>query len=321
MHVYSNKENLWDVQSRTNSEKVTKVTVHSSTISSNTTNKINLKYILQYTNPNNVPFTYMGKGQEGFISRNCPYTNCIVTGDRNYLGDIKKFDVVAFCGPEVVRWAKDSLPKDRGQHQKYVFASIESSHYYPVCSNKLDGFFNWTWTFRLDSEVRWGYMDIRDTQDNLIGPNKVMHWMKVNEMDPIGEELNDKLKNKTKAAAWFVSNCYDKAGRLKFAKDLQTELKNFDLELDIFGRCGSKSCPTTEHEKCIEMIDKSYYFYLSFENSFSEDYVTEKLLQILKINVVPVVYGGANYTRYQVPRYILQYLSLDKIRKHIKDCE
>nr|XP_037877562.1 alpha-(1,3)-fucosyltransferase C-like [Bombyx mori] len=46
------------------------------------------------------------------------------------------------------------------------------------------------------------------------------------------------------------------------------------------------------------MIREKYYFYLSFENSFGEDYVTEKLLHALEFDAVPVVYGGANYTRF-----------------------
>ena len=30
-------------------------------------------------------------------------------------------------------------------------------------------------------------------------------------------------------------------------------------------------------DKCVEFIDKNYMFYLAFENSFCEDYVSEKL--------------------------------------------
>ncbi|XP_063375065.1 alpha-(1,3)-fucosyltransferase C-like [Cydia amplana] len=51
-------------------------------------------------------------------------------------------------------------------------------------------------------------------------------------------------------------------------------------------------------EECLKLIQEQYYFYLSFENSFSEDYVTEKLLTALENYAVPVVYGGANYTRF-----------------------
>ncbi|XP_028177731.1 alpha-(1,3)-fucosyltransferase C-like isoform X1 [Ostrinia furnacalis] len=257
-----------------------------------------MKYILQWTSPRNVPLAYMGKGQEGFTSRDCPYQNCYVTGDKKYFNDITNFDVVIFSGPEVVTHRGIILPSKRAPHQKYVFASIESSHYYPACTNKYDGYFNWTWTFRLDSEVRWGYLDVRDSKDNLIGPNKVMHWLKLEEMDPVSEEFKQKLKTKNKAAAWFVSNCRDKAGRMKVAKELKDELETYGLELDIYGKCGTLKCSASNQEECLKMVEETYYFYLSFENSFSEDYVTEKLLQPLRHNAVPIVYGAANYTRF-----------------------
>ncbi|XP_028177721.1 alpha-(1,3)-fucosyltransferase C-like [Ostrinia furnacalis] len=265
---------------------------------SNSENRTVLKYILQWTSPRNVPFNSMGVGQEGFISRNCSYKNCFVTGDRKYLGDVTKFDVIVFAGPEVVTLPSFYLPQSRAHHQKYVFASIESSGYYPVCSNRFDGFFNWTWTFRLDSDVRWGYMLVKDAENNIIGPNKIMHWMKLEDMSPVSEEFKQKLKTKKKAAAWFVSNCFDRSGRFEFAEKLKYKLKSYNLMLDIYGKCGQLSCPPSEHEKCLKMLDETYYFYLSFENSFSEDYATEKLLMALQNNVVPIVYGGANYTRF-----------------------
>ncbi|KAJ2937861.1 hypothetical protein O0L34_g18682 [Tuta absoluta] len=46
------------------------------------------------------------------------------------------------------------------------------------------------------------------------------------------------------------------------------------------------------------MIKNNYYFYLSFENSFCDDYVTEKLLNAVQNYAVPIVYGGANYSRF-----------------------
>ncbi|XP_052752403.1 alpha-(1,3)-fucosyltransferase C-like [Galleria mellonella] len=257
-----------------------------------------MKYILQWTSPQNVPFVYMGVGQQGFIDRNCQFTNCIVTSDKTYLGDIKKFDVIAFAGPEVVHMPDRNLPQERSLEQKFVFTNIESSHYYPVCSNRFDGFFNWTWTFRLDSEARWGYIIIRDAKNNIIGPNKIMHWIKFEDMDPVSEEVKAELKTKTKTAAWFVSNCYSKSRRERFVKDLVIELEKYNLTIDVYGNCGTLSCPRDNEQLCEDMIKETYYFYLSFENSFSEDYVTEKLLHGLQNNAIPIVYGGANYTRF-----------------------
>ncbi|XP_045448850.1 alpha-(1,3)-fucosyltransferase C-like [Melitaea cinxia] len=244
----------------------------------------------------------MGQGRQGFIDRNCTFTNCFVTSNRLYLGDYTKFDVVAFAGPEVRFMNKqgfyDSLPKKRSPHQKYTFASIESADNYPVCSDSFDGFFNWTWTYRLDSEAKWGYIAIRDSKNNLIGPKKEMNWIKLEDMKPVSDGLKEKLRIKTKAAAWFVSNCYSRSERELFVSRLKIHLMKYDLKVDVYGECGLMKCPRNKEDKCNKIIEKDYYFYLSFENSFAEDYVTEKLLHPLKNYAVPIVYGGANYTRF-----------------------
>ena len=48
--------------------------------------------------------------------------------------------------------------------------------------------------------------------------------------------------------------------------------------------------------ECLSLVEKKYKFYLSFENAFCDDYVTEKFWRILGLQVIPVVLGGANYS-------------------------
>ncbi|CAH2234996.1 jg18995 [Pararge aegeria aegeria] len=257
-----------------------------------------MKYILQWTSPSTMPFVYMGKGQQHFIEKNCTFTNCYVTNNRTLLRDYKNFDVIAFHGPEVIRLGKSSLPSRRSHRQKYVFGSMESSDYYPVCSNKLNDFFNWTWTYRLEPYAKWGYLTVRDSEDRIIGPKNEMHWMKLAEMEDVSDEFKNKLKSKNKAAAWFVSNCNSRSGREKFVKKLQDELHQYNLGVDVYGNCGPLKCSRNSENACDMAVEKDYYFYLAFENSFAEDYVTEKLLRALRHDAVPIVYGAANYTRF-----------------------
>ncbi|KAJ8729961.1 hypothetical protein PYW07_016999 [Mythimna separata] len=141
-------------------------------------------------------------------------------------------------------------------------------------------------------------MIIKDKEGNIIGPKEEMHWETVETMMPINDTLKAKLSTKKFAAAWFVSHCNARSGRDLIAEELRTELAKFDMQVDIFGRCGTKECPRGSMKECLQLVETDYYFYLSFENSFAEDYVTEKLLNGLNHYAVPVVYGGANYTRF-----------------------
>ncbi|VVD04032.1 unnamed protein product [Leptidea sinapis] len=255
----------------------------------------NMKYILQWTSKSRPPFYHMGEGNSAFIENKCKYTNCYVTDDRNYFPNETDFDAIAFNGMDVSGISPAQIPKLRSTKQKYVFGAMESADNFPLCAQYLDGFFNWTWTYRLDSDIRWEYIKIFDMNKTLVGPKINMEWPA--EMKPLNEELKEKLSNKTKAVAWFVSHCVTKGKREAYVKKLKKNLSKFGWTVDIYGKCGNLECPRKD-EKCKDLLERNYYFYLSFENSFAEDYVTEKLLNALNNNVVPIVYGAADYTRY-----------------------
>lgn len=61
------------------------------------------------------------------------------------------------------------------------------------------------------------------------------------------------------------------------------------------------SCPR-HSTYCKTMLNSTYRFYAAFENSLCEDYVTEKFFEQLQNNIVPVVYGGANYDLIAPPK-------------------
>ncbi|KOB65784.1 Uncharacterized protein OBRU01_22068 [Operophtera brumata] len=171
-------------------------------------------YILQWTSPHTEPFVFMNSGVDTFVKRKCPVMNCYVTSNRNLLGDVTNFDVLLFHGKEVVENKAKNLPKRRTHCQKYVFSSMESSVNYPVPKIQYKDYFNMTWTYKLDSDIYFGYIVIKNRNGDIIGPHMVMHWMNNEEMLPINDTIKTKIANKNVAAAWFVSNCRSNAAKL-----------------------------------------------------------------------------------------------------------
>lgn len=256
------------------------------------------KYILLWTSPRCFPFVYFGKGNEVFIKKRCKWKNCYVTSDRNYLGGYTEFDVIAFNGPQIsLMLYINDMPRERSNHQKYVYTNIESAKNYPIHTDRFDGFFNWTWTYKLNSDAVWGYFIVKDVNNNVIGPSENMHWMSVDIMKPIDEQLKYRLRSKNRAAVWFSSNCLTVGRREEYVKSLQEYLKYYNMDVGVYGTCGPSQCPKHIMKRCLNMVRKDYYFYLAFENAFSDDYITEKVVYALNNDAVPVVYGGANYSR------------------------
>ena len=133
---------------------------------------------------------------------------------------------------------------------------------------KLNGYFNWTFTYKSTSDFKLSLGRIVKIKEHPAGPALE------NYIEYFGQN-NRHLANKTIKefkAAWFVSNCHSQSRREDFVKAMQ---KN-GIIVDIYGKCGNFSCPKESQSSCLELLNTHYKFYLSFENSICDDYVTEK---------------------------------------------
>ncbi|CAH8667718.1 unnamed protein product [Heterobilharzia americana] len=104
---------------------------------------------------------------------------------------------------------------------------------------------------------------------------------------------------KTKMAAWFVTKCNSRSPRNAYAKELSRY-----IEVDIYGKCGTKYLPRSSAADCFKLLEKDYKFYLSFENSLCPDYITEKVFRNAYFhNVIPIVMGASieEYKRVSPP--------------------
>lgn len=189
------------------------------------------------------------------------------------------------------------LPNERAENQKYILVSTKSSTAYPI-TDRYNNFFNWTWTYKLDSDINFSYIVIRDKHNKKnFGPKKEMFWMDGDNIGRIIKKIKRKFKNKSQAAAWIVSNCDTVSRHGSDIKKLKKELHKHKHVVDIFGPCGNKKCSHNRIQNCFALLESKYYFYLAFEDSIAEDYVTNQLLTGLYHYAVPVVFGGANYSK------------------------
>lgn len=78
---------------------------------------------------------------------------------------------------------------------------------------------------------------------------------------------------KSKMVAWFVSNCGALNARMEYVQELSEH-----VPVDIYGACGALEC-VRGSANCTAMLNRDYKFYLSFENSNCEHYVTEKFFE------------------------------------------
>ena len=234
-----------------------------------------IKVILMYTSWYGRP-----KWPRFEVERNisCDQLTCIFTPNRD---ELQRSDAVIFHGRDLPsETVLKEVEKKKPSKQRWIYYLMESPHHAGRNPALFNGMFNWTMTYRVDSDffVPYGYY----------GP------LTPDEIDP---ETKNYAEGKDKLVAWRVSNC----GKLR--DEFVTKLLKY-IKVDIFGACANKfnqheSCPRGSQE-CNKKLQR-YKFYLSFENSFCIDYITEKYwANSLSNNIVPVVMGGASYENEQL---------------------
>lgn len=253
-------------------------------------------YILSWTPT--FPIDNLDLEGKAFYDRKCIQQNCFITNDTAYLSNIKDFDAIIFNVVNLQqRLYNHAIPSDRSSKQLYIFFAQDSPEFYPLHED-YDDFFNLTWTYKLDSSIVMPFLHILDHKDQKIGPKTNLLWMEYKLMKSVAKDVKHRLKDKMVAAAWFVSNCYTGNERYEFAQQLQYELNKHEHVVDIYGDCEYLQCSKNISQECYAKIETDYFFYLAFEKSFADDYVTDQLLHAVQNYAVPVVYGGANYNRF-----------------------
>lgn len=212
-------------------------------------------------------------GRGPYIKHKCLNSQCYTSKDRKE--DLESFDAIVFHGRSLD--IKD-VPKIRYPHQLYVFLTIESAAY-PGIQNfsHWDNFFNLTMTYRRDSDVFMPYGKVVAQRNKDF---QIKHW------------------KKRHLVSWMVSNCKTNSRREILVDELKQYLPKNSIH--VYGKCGTMNCPKDSpdaRDGCWKMMEKKYKFYLALENSLCPDYVTEKMFEALKHEIVPIVLGGSDYQK------------------------
>nr|XP_056700640.1 4-galactosyl-N-acetylglucosaminide 3-alpha-L-fucosyltransferase FUT6-like [Euleptes europaea] len=193
--------------------------------------------------------------------------DCHFTADRSWHN---KADAVVVHHRDVCY--SNSLPRNpRPPSQRWIWFNLESPSNSPNLGF-MDNYFNLTMSYRRDSDIFTPY-----------------GWL-----EALHHPQNITIPPKSKLVAWVVSNWNPSSRRLKYYQ----ELKKY-IQVDVYGR-QHLPLPQDKHFPTLTQ----YKFYLSFENSIHEDYITEKVWKNAFLSMaVPVVCGPPrkNYEEFLPP--------------------
>ncbi|XP_069079866.1 3-galactosyl-N-acetylglucosaminide 4-alpha-L-fucosyltransferase FUT3-like [Pleurodeles waltl] len=184
------------------------------------------------------------------------HTGCFYTSDRRFY---KNADAVIMHHWDIM-YNINSLPKEpRPHNQRWIWFNLEPPSKISNI-NMLENLINISMTFRRDSDIFTPY-----------------GWTLLT-----SKPQNFSIPVKSKLVAWATSNWDPKIRRVHYYEELKKH-----LHVDVFG---------PGHQPLSRGVQTSvfsqYKFYLAFENSENQDYITEKFWNnALLSGTVPVVLG------------------------------
>ena len=233
----------------------------------------NQKLILFY-NPSNFQIV-RNLTNRTYSFDNCQYKNCKMSFNPS---DANLSDAVIF------HWFKQlkHYPNyTRPRNQVWIFIKHEPTRQYvrnstvwPFWEPGMKRNFNWTMTYSRYSDIHqpYGMMKLKPSS------TKTRDYLAI-------------AKSKTKDAIWVVSKCRTSGRREEYIN----VLKQY-IDVEVLGACGRNwSCGVRSNhpmDNCFDILNKTYRYYLAFENDLCDDYVTEKFYENYEYDLLMVSRAG-----------------------------
>ncbi|CAD5214640.1 unnamed protein product [Bursaphelenchus okinawaensis] len=214
------------------------------------------------------------------VFKGCPVSNCVIYRNDSLLSQ----------ADAVVLTPKSKITTVRPPHQTWIMSLMES----PLNTQDLEEFhgkINYIASYRYDSDF----------------PTPYGYVKKIKQQLPTKRHINS--KEKSGKILWLVSNCFTPSRR-----DVIADALSQYMTVDIKGKCGMGRVGT---EEGFRLMREEYKFYLAFENSQCKDYVTEKLFNALRNDILPIVYGEKKsfYEKIAPPHSFIHVDDFDSVKK------
>ncbi|XP_060567750.1 alpha-(1,3)-fucosyltransferase C-like [Ruditapes philippinarum] len=223
----------------------------------------------------NKPLYIHIKSGNNYIQKNCYFKNCVLIDETK---SFSQMSAIVFNAQDELHFNGSFLRNERQSLQIWISFREE-----PIGNVRTTWFrdnvwknaMNWTWGYRLDSDIFFPYQTLATRKTQL------------------KRDYTTVFKGKTKLAAWIVSHCHAKSLRDEYVQALIKE----GIDVDIFGKC-SQNRTRVNRNHIHKQINTDYKFYFSFENNFCKDYVSEKFFDFFSLDTILIVRGGFNYSKH-----------------------
>ena len=145
-------------------------------------------------------------------------------------------------------------------------------------ANQVDGLFNWTVSYRHDADV----------------PLQYGRTLPLARRDGRAAAAAAVRGASQRRALFRPQQCHTPSRREQYVRELGRH-----MAVDVLGPCGDASCGTAP--QCLAELAGNHTFYLALEAAHCPDFVSARLHQALRHGLIPVVHGGADYTRLAPP--------------------
>lgn len=236
--------------------------------------------------------------KQPFIDGKCIVNNCEVTYDRQLL---YQSDAIIF---HAGHFNSSQLPATKLPHQRYIVYlpdTFDANRTAKIFSNEFESFFDWTMSYRQDSDIINGKLSgaIRWKTSS---PEELPMALAPGKKPSMPDSLLKPAK-KSKRSKLLSFYCQPNQSNTNSKREKLIDLlEKQNISVVMHGDCGPnlKTCQPTDSLECKNSLADSM-FILSAESSLCPDFVTDQLYRALENNVVPVVYGGAEYAKYAPP--------------------